>query len=38
LDTGQIGANYDTGVLRLRIPVAEHAKPRKIAITSNAQE
>ncbi|MCV9996385.1 Hsp20/alpha crystallin family protein [Paeniglutamicibacter sp. ZC-3] len=38
LDTGHIEASYDTGVLRLRIPVAEQAKPRKIAITSNAQE
>ncbi|MBV1781303.1 Hsp20 family protein [Paeniglutamicibacter sp. ABSL32-1] len=38
LDTGHIEATYDTGVLRLLIPVAEHAKPRKIAITSNAQE
>ena len=38
LDTGHIEATYDTGVLRLLIPVAEHARPRKIAITSNAQE
>ena len=38
LDTGHIEATYDTGVLRLLIPVAEHAKPRKIAITSNEQE
>ena len=33
LDTGHIEASYDTGVLRLRIPVAEQAKPRKIEIT-----
>jgi HSP20 family protein len=34
LDTSQIGAAYDAGVLRLTIPVAERAKPRKIAITT----
>ncbi|MDQ0092774.1 Hsp20/alpha crystallin family protein [Paeniglutamicibacter psychrophenolicus] len=34
LDTENIEASYDTGVLRLRIPVAERAKPRKIEITS----
>ncbi|MFI9388075.1 Hsp20/alpha crystallin family protein [Kutzneria sp. NPDC052558] len=33
LDTGRIKADYDTGVLTLRIPVAEQAKPRKIEIT-----
>lgn len=38
LDTERIEANYDTGVLRLRIPVAEQAKARKIAITSNAED
>jgi HSP20 family protein len=32
LDTEQIEASYDRGVLRLRIPVAEKAKPRKITI------
>ena len=32
LDTENIEASYDEGVLRLRIPVAEKAKPRKIAI------
>jgi len=32
LDTEQIAASYHGGVLRLRIPVAEKAKPRKIAI------
>jgi HSP20 family protein len=32
LDTEKIAASYDGGVLRLRIPVAEKAKPRKIAI------
>ena len=32
LDTDKIAASYDGGILRLRIPVAERAKPRKIAI------
>ena len=34
LDTNQIEASYNSGVLRLTIPVAEKAKPRKIAITT----
>ena len=34
LDTEQVEASYQGGVLRLQIPVAEQAKPRKIAITS----
>jgi HSP20 family protein len=39
LATDQIAASYDGGVLRLRIPVAEKAKPRKIAIGhSNGQK
>ncbi|OAH12715.1 Hsp20/alpha crystallin family protein [Streptomyces jeddahensis] len=33
LDTERIDASYDAGVLTLRIPVAEQAKPRKIQIT-----
>ncbi|MDR6558723.1 HSP20 family protein [Arthrobacter pascens] len=32
LDTETIKASYDSGVLTLRIPVAEQAKPRKIEI------
>ncbi|MGN2637219.1 Hsp20/alpha crystallin family protein [Nocardia takedensis] len=32
LDTDNIAADYTDGVLRLRIPVAEKAKPRKITI------
>ncbi|WP_409180092.1 Hsp20/alpha crystallin family protein [Amycolatopsis sp. VS8301801F10] len=32
LDTNEINAAYDAGVLTLRIPVAERAKPRKIEI------
>ncbi len=35
LDTENITAGYDAGVLTLRIPVAEQAKPRKIEIQSN---
>ena len=32
LDTDHINASYDSGVLTLRIPIAEKAKPRKITI------
>jgi HSP20 family protein len=32
LDADRIQASYDAGVLTLRIPIAEQAKPRKIAI------
>ena len=32
LDTDRIQASYDSGVLSLSIPVAERAKPRKIAV------
>jgi HSP20 family protein len=34
LDTENIDAGYDAGVLRLTIPLAERAKPRKIEINS----
>lgn len=34
LDTEHIDASYDAGVLTLKIPVAEKAKPRKISIVS----
>jgi HSP20 family protein len=34
LDTDDIKADYDAGVLTLRIPIAERAKPRKISISS----
>ena len=38
LDTDKVVANYEGGVLRIEIPVAEKAKPRKIAIEgSNGQ-
>jgi HSP20 family protein len=33
LDTDRIDAHYDSGVLTLRIPIAEKAKPRKISIS-----
>jgi HSP20 family protein len=36
LDTDHIEAHYDAGVLTLRIPVAEQAKPRKIEIGGGA--
>ena len=35
LDTEQIQASYHHGVLRLTIPVAERAKPRRIKIASS---
>jgi HSP20 family protein len=38
LDTEHIKAAYDAGVLTLRIPVLEKAKPRKIAITNTGQD
>jgi HSP20 family protein len=38
LDTSQISAEYDAGVLTLRIPVAEKAKPRKIEVTSKGDK
>ena len=34
LDAERIEASYDAGVLTLRIPIAERAKPRKIAISN----
>jgi len=38
LDTERIDAHYEHGVLTLRIPVAEKAKPRKIAIEGGRSE
>ena len=38
LDTEHIQASYDAGVLTLRIPVAEQAKPRRIEITTREGE
>jgi HSP20 family protein len=34
LDTGNVAAHYRDGVLRLEIPVAEQAKPRKIQVST----
>jgi len=34
LDTDKLEANYDAGVLTVRLPVAEQARPRKIEIVS----
>jgi HSP20 family protein len=36
LDTEQVSADYRAGVLSLRIPVAEQAKPRKILVSGSA--
>ena len=38
LDLDRIEAGYDGGVLRLTVPVAERAKPRKIQITSSEDD
>ncbi|MBC9732732.1 Hsp20/alpha crystallin family protein [Nocardioides marmotae] len=38
LDLDRIEASYDAGVLRLVVPVAEKAKPRKIEIGSTSPE
>jgi HSP20 family protein len=38
LNTDNIKASYDQGVLTLRIPVAEQAKPRKIEIQTQQTE
>lgn len=37
LDLEHIEASYDSGVLRLRVPVAEKAKPRKIEIKTGSR-
>jgi HSP20 family protein len=38
LDTDHVEAEYRDGVLQLRIPVAERAKPRKVDISSRSSE
>jgi len=35
LDTDRLEADYDQGVLTLRIPVAEQAKPRRVQVTKS---
>lgn len=37
LDTDQIGATYENGVLTVTLPVAEKAKPRRIAVSAGGQ-
>ncbi|MET7440386.1 Hsp20/alpha crystallin family protein [Streptomyces sp. NPDC004082] len=37
LDTEHITADYEAGVLTLRIPITERAKPRKISVRSAGQ-
>ena len=34
LDADRLEANYSNGVLTLRVPIAEKAKPRRVTITS----
>ena len=38
LDVERVSASYEAGVLTLRIPVAEQAKPRKIEISATEGE
>ena len=38
LDADEMQADYRDGVLTLRIPVAERAKPRKVLINSESRE
>ncbi|MET0693570.1 MAG: Hsp20 family protein [Propionibacteriaceae bacterium] len=38
LDTERISASYEHGVLRLQIPVAEKAKPRKITVNAPSDQ
>ena len=38
LDLDRLEARYDDGVLRLTVPVAERAKPRKIEVTTGGQQ
>ncbi|WP_435742310.1 Hsp20/alpha crystallin family protein [Nocardioides sp. SYSU DS0663] len=38
LDLDRIEASYDSGVLRLVVPVAEKAKPRKIEVSSGSSD
>jgi HSP20 family protein len=38
LDLERIEAGYESGVLRLRVPVAERAKPRKIEVSHTGSD
>jgi len=35
LDSEKLQADYDAGVLTVRLPVADQAKPRKVSISAN---
>jgi len=35
LESDKLEANYDQGVLTIKIPVAEHAKPRRVQVSSS---
>ncbi|OLT29400.1 heat-shock protein Hsp20 [Nocardiopsis sp. CNR-923] len=37
LDTENLSADYADGVLTVRVPVAERAKPRRISVTGGAE-
>ena len=37
LDSEKLQADYDAGVLTVRLPVADQAKPRKVSISSNGE-
>jgi HSP20 family protein len=36
LDADNLSADYDAGVLTINIPIAEKAKPRKVAVTGGS--
>lgn len=38
LDTDKLEATYDDGVLSLRIPIAEQAKPRRVQVSAGGSE
>jgi len=38
IDSDAIEANYDGGVLTLRLPVAAEAKPRRVEVRSSGQQ
>jgi HSP20 family protein len=37
LDSEKLQADYDAGVLTVRLPVADQAKPRKVSISSSGE-
>ena len=38
LDADRIHATYENGVLTVTVPVADHAKPRRIEVTSEGRK